>query len=307
MQFLRFLKSRVKRHFKPQDVKSVEDYWTRHVVNPKVFKSSSESLTYLQKRFAEHPLFREFLDLYSGVQGKTVMDYGSGPGDDVIGFLELGEVRKIYGVDVSTRGLSLTRNKIKLHGISNDRVELVHVDDKSPAIPIPSQVLDHIYSQGVLHHTSFPEDILKEFYRVLKPGGTGRIMVYQRESLWLHLYVAYVRMIEGGEFAGMDLLEAFRMSTDGVQCPISRCYSSNEFLTMLKGAGFQAKYLGGYFSNFEVDLFKTKLTEALASPNLAQTHKDFLRQVKSDAHGLPHIDGVYVGVGGSYAIEKPKI
>ena len=54
-------------------------------------------------------------------------------------------------------------------------------------------------------------------------------MVYNRDSVWRHLYVAYERMIlERTPFAGLDVDEAFTRTTDGAECPIARCYAGAE-------------------------------------------------------------------------------
>ena len=97
--------------------------------------------------------------------------------------------------------------------------------------------VDHVNCQGVLHHTSHPEAILAELARVLRPGGTATIMVYNRDSVWLHLYTAYERMIVEGAFAGLDVEEAFARNTDGPDCPISRCYAAEDFLGMCRRRG----------------------------------------------------------------------
>src|SRR5438093_2201698 len=78
----------------------VDTYWTRHTVNSKPFATAAESSAYLDWRFAEYPLFGEFMQLYEGYDGKAILDYGCGPGDDVIGFLTRSQVAHVTGVDV---------------------------------------------------------------------------------------------------------------------------------------------------------------------------------------------------------------
>ena len=67
----------------------------------------------------------------------------------------------------------------------------------------------------MVHHLSDPDAALRELHLVLHPGGTGCVMVYNRDSVWFHLWVAYERMLVEGEFAGASVEEAFRRSTDG--------------------------------------------------------------------------------------------
>ena len=65
---------------------------------------------------------------------------------------------------------------------------------------------------------------------MLRPGGEVRIMVYNRLSLWFHLYTAYVKKVVEGAFAGLTVEEAFTLNTDGEECPISHAYLPDEFL-----------------------------------------------------------------------------
>ncbi len=58
------------------------------------------------------------------------------------------------------------------------------------AFPFEDNSFDIIYSWGVLHHTPDTRRAIEEVYRVLRPGGIARIMVYNRYSvvgyvLWL--------------------------------------------------------------------------------------------------------------------------
>src|SRR5437016_1773300 len=61
----------------------VDRYWTAHTVNSTPFLTPKQSLRYLEGRFAEYPLFREFSGLYGAHVGEVVVDYGCGPGNDL--------------------------------------------------------------------------------------------------------------------------------------------------------------------------------------------------------------------------------
>jgi SAM-dependent methyltransferase len=167
-----------------------------------------------------------------------------------------------------------------------------------------NETVDYINCSGVLHHTSVPQNILKEFYRVLKPHSHACIMVYNRNSLWFHLYTAYDKMIIKNAFPGLSLEEAFSKNTDGEACPISRCYRPEDFLDLCKSAGFQAEFVGGYLSVHELNLLKTLRDEALHDGRLADDHKEFLRSFVYDEHGYPMYKGKHAGIGGTYRLLK---
>jgi ubiquinone/menaquinone biosynthesis C-methylase UbiE len=287
------------------DRNEVDEYWTGHLVNDAPFLTARQSERYLEWRFGEYPLFRELSGLYGEHDGEAVLDYGCGPGNDVTGFAIHTNARRIVGVDVSPSALRLARHRLTLHGVGPDRVELVRLtDDRVARLPFEDATFDFVSSQGVLHHTSDPAAILRELHRVLKPGGTGSIMVYNRDSVWFHLHVAWELLIRDGKWPGRTAAEAFHMSTDGEQCPIANCYRGPEFVAMLQEAGFEARYLGGYLSQWELRAMQESWGYAIVDERLAPEHRDFLRALRYDYNHRPMHGDLHAGVGGTYRIQK---
>jgi len=280
----------------------VDRYWTGHTVNSRAFITARGSERYLEWRFAQYPLFREFSGLYGDHAGETVLDYGCGPGNDVVGFAVHSEARRVIGMDVSDTALRLARHRLALHGIGDERVSLVRLSDRRHEIPLDDASVDFVSSQGVIHHTSDPLAILRELHRVLRPGGTGSVMVYNRDSVWLHLYVAWERQVRDGAWPGMSTLEAFGRSTDGEDCPIALCFSGEEFVALCEQAGFEAEYLGGYLSQHELRALSESWGFAIGDPRLADEHREFLRGLRYDYAHRPMTDGLHAGIGGTYRL-----
>src|SRR5438309_3634919 len=168
----------------------VDVYWGRHTVNAKPFSSAHESEAYLDWRFSEYPLFREFMSLYRDHDEEDILDYGCGPGDDVVGYLTRSKVHHVTGVDVSAKALELAERRLSIHKVDPTRVTLLKTEDSASELPLLTSSIDHINCGGGLHHTSQPTSILREIFRVLTPGGTLNVMVYNRESIWYHRYTA---------------------------------------------------------------------------------------------------------------------
>jgi SAM-dependent methyltransferase len=283
----------------------VDRYWTGHTVNSQPFASAEESERYLQWRFDEYPLFREFSGLYGEHDGETVLDYGCGPGNDVVGFALYSGARRVIGVDVSPTALELAAQRVALHGIDPDRVELIRTSDAQRELGLDDASVDHVSCQGVLHHTTDPDAILGELHRVLRPGGTGSVMVYHRDSVWWHLWTAYDRMVVDGTLAGLDVAEAFRRNTDGPECPISMAYTGGEFIAICERAGFQARFVGGYLARHELERLRTSWADAIVDDRLDTAHRAFLRELTYDVAGRPMHRGFHAGIGGSYRLRKP--
>jgi ubiquinone/menaquinone biosynthesis C-methylase UbiE len=188
--------------------------------------------------------------------------------------------------------------------VNGERVQLIKTSDSAVRISLDDSTIDYLYCEGVLHHTSDPQATLKEFFRIMKPHSRGCIMVYNRNSLWVHLYTAYYKVILQGAFPGMTIEEAFSRNTDGESCPISRCYDSAEFGSMCRQAGFEVEYVGGYFSVLELDMLKQYGEIALRELRLAKEHREFLRNLTLDGRGFPIYRGKHAGIGGVYALSK---
>ena len=203
---------------------------------------------------------------------------------------------RLAGVDVSRASLAEASSRISLHTIA---AELHHVDVQQRPLPFANSSFDLVHCSGVLHHMADPASALEEFRRVLKPGGQCRIMVYNRQSIWYHLYVPYVLQIEEGKFPGLTLDEAFQRSTDGPDCPISRAYSREKFQSLVEPFGFKLVTCGVAVSAWEmVQLPKRHL--ALLDKRLPRESREFLVGLCFDDRSLPTHNGHHAGIDGCY-------
>jgi SAM-dependent methyltransferase len=164
--------------------------------------------------------------------------------------------------------------------------------------------VDYLQCLGVLQHTSDPLSILRELHRVLKPGREARTMVYNRDSVWFHLYTAYVVMVLEGRYPDLSVDQAFERTTDGPECPIARCWRHPDFLSLCGEAGFEGAYLGGFLSRHELDQLARYGEDAMGDERLGAEHREFLAELRYDEDGYPTWRGHHAGVGGSYVLTK---
>ncbi len=282
----------------------VDTYWNHHTLHNRKFVSAKESERHLRWRNDLYPKFLELMDLYGDHTGETILDYGCGPGEDVTGFLLWSNARKVIGMDVSGKALNQLRNRLAYHEIDVRRVELIRIGDAVGQIPLDDASIDWLHCGGVLHHTTHPHDIMKEFARVMKPGAEGRLMLYNRESVMYHLYIAYARLIADKAFPGLTVDQAFTKSTDGPDCPVSEAWPAQRVLDMIGGAGLEGTFRGGYVATDELAWIKAYREAALREPRLAEEHKQFIVELTFDDQGLPMWHGRYAGIGGVYTIRK---
>ena len=100
--------------------------------------------------------------------GQTVLDLGSGGGIDVLlSAKRVGPTGKVYGLDMTDDMLSLARENQRKAGATN--VEFLK--GTIEAIPLPDQSVDVIISNCVINLSADKDAVLREAFRVLKPGG----------------------------------------------------------------------------------------------------------------------------------------
>lgn len=100
--------------------------------------------------------------------GETVLDLGSGGGIDVLlSAKRVGPAGKAYGLDMTDEMLALAEENKRKSGITN--VEFLKGEIEH--IPLPDQSVDVIISNCVINLSADKDAVLREAFRVLKPGG----------------------------------------------------------------------------------------------------------------------------------------
>jgi ubiquinone/menaquinone biosynthesis C-methylase UbiE len=282
-------------------LKGSASYWSVHMVNHETFLNAQESLQHFHWRNAQYPGYIELMPV-SGQDNKFVLDYGCGPGNDLVGFSVYSNPSKLYGVDVSQAALEKAEQRLLLH---NKKPELIQIDEALNTIPIPSSSVDFIHTSGVLHHCADLNKVLKEFERILKPCGELAVMVYNYQSIWLHLYVAWIRQLNLCKYQGLPVLEAFRRTTDGTSCPIAHCYKPDDFLELVSSHGFSGIYKGAAISLTEMKCIERRF-DAIQDRRLAIEHRDFLSTLTFDKHGIPIHGNSVAGIDACYLFRKTK-
>jgi SAM-dependent methyltransferase len=100
--------------------------------------------------------------------GQTVLDLGSGGGIDVLlSARRVGPTGKAYGLDMTDEMLALARENQQKAGVTN--VEFLKGTIEH--IPLPADSVDVVISNCVINLSSDKDAVLREAFRVLRPGG----------------------------------------------------------------------------------------------------------------------------------------
>lgn len=148
--------------------------------------------------------------------GETVLDLGSGGGIDVLlSARRVGPSGKAYGLDMTDEMLALARENQRQAGVEN--VEFLKGEIEN--IPLPDRSVDVIVSNCVINLSGDKDRVLREAFRVLKPGGR----------------LAVSDVVVRGEVP-----DAIRKSIElWIGC-VAGALSEDEYRRKLEAAGFEA-------------------------------------------------------------------
>ena len=167
----------------PPDLKTeVAKFWNAEPCGTRYLSGPSEFEAHARARYQLEPHIPAFAG-FALSSGLRVLEIGVGMGADYEQWRKAGAVAT--GIDLSTASLDQARRRCELSGLNPDLYEA-----DAEHLPFPDESFDVVYSYGVMHHSPSTEQCLQEAWRVLKPGGQARIMLYHHASitglmLWL--------------------------------------------------------------------------------------------------------------------------
>lgn len=300
----KFPKVQIAPAVKSGDRTDVERYWGTHTVWGAPILSEEQSRQQLADLNENRPYKNEYCELLVKRPGKTMLDYGCGTGNHLLGFALNSDADKVIGVDISARALMLARSRLALHDVDPSRQQLIMISDSDPHIPVDDGSVDFVSSLGVIHHVSHPIETLKEIRRLMAPGAYGRIMVYNELGLWVNLQFGYALTVLRDDFPGKTAKEAFESYAD-LGAPIAKCYKPEEFCNICREAGFEADYVGGYYMPGENNLWARYGEKALNDERVPAERREFLKELEINDEGYVTHLGKPAGHGAVYHIVNP--
>jgi len=192
---------------------SVRKYWDAHIHDLDISTHAPGSAGFFadldQYHFEKLHHLPRLID-FDGWRGKAVLDVGCGAGVEVVRFARGGA--RTFGVDVSAQAVNLTRQNLGHHRL---RAGLAVADGER--LPFPDDSFDFIFAHGVAQYAADDRAVVAECRRVLKPGGTVIVQVYNRIS-WLHA-----------------LSKVMKVPLEHEDAPVLKKYSLSEFRALLAG------------------------------------------------------------------------
>jgi arsenite methyltransferase len=188
--------------------------------------------------------------------GETVLDLGSGGGIDVLlSAKRVGPTGKAYGLDMTDEMLALAeRNKAK-SGLTN--VEFLKGEIEN--IPLPADTVDVIVSNCVINLSGDKDSVLRDAFRVLKPGGRFAISdvvvrgeVPQEIRKSMELWVGCV----AGALSETEYREKLTAAGfESVDIEVIRVYDVNDAREFLRTSGIDADAIAPQVQNKFISAF----------------------------------------------------
>ena len=174
-------------------------------------------------------------------EGETVLDLGSGGGIDVLlSARRVGDTGKAYGLDMTDEMLALANENKRRAGAEN--VEFLKGDIEN--IPLPDNSVDVIISNCVINLSGDKARVLREAFRVLRPGGRFAVsdvvvrgyvpsVIRRNMELWIGCVAG---ALEESEFRSL-LAEA---GFEDIDIEPTRVYKAEDAAAFLASAGLDA-------------------------------------------------------------------
>jgi len=140
--------------------------------------------TYTWEHHVVERALKDLLRIMDRPDGRyaVVLDVGCGQGKAFHAMTEHFHPERLIGVDVEPEAMADARAEAARHGLE---VELIEAD--AAATGLPDGSVDLVFCHQTLHHLARQEETLREFQRVLKPGGV--LLLAESTRAYIHSWV----------------------------------------------------------------------------------------------------------------------
>jgi SAM-dependent methyltransferase len=157
---------------------------------------------------------------FADARDKDVLEIGVGMGVDHLEWAKPSP-RSLTGIDLTPRAIELTQARLDAYELTS-RLECGDAEQ----LPFADNSFDIVYSWGVLHHSPDTPRAIGEVYRVLRPGGVARVMIYHYWSI-----TGYLLWLRYGLVAGRSLSDVYAKY---LESPGTKAYTIKEAEVMFR-------------------------------------------------------------------------
>lgn len=204
---------------------AVRDFWNAESCGERYATAGDEALAYRQEtenRYRVEPYILEFAD-FSQFAGKDVLEIGVGMGSDH-SQIALSGPASLTGVDLTERAIGHTTRRFESLGLKS-QLRTANAE----ALPFADESFDAVYSWGVLHHSPDTPRCFEEVWRVLRPGGVAKIVIYHK-----HAPTGWMLWARYGLMRGRPFTPLAKIYADHLESPGTKAYTLKEARELTK-------------------------------------------------------------------------
>jgi SAM-dependent methyltransferase len=240
------------------DLKSkVQEYWNKQACGTEHAASERFTREYFDEierhRYAVAPEIFSFAQ-FTRWRDKRLLEVGVGAGTDFLQWVRAGA--RATGVDLTGEAVEHVRRRLEVYGLSADEVRVADAE----SLPFPDGSFDVVYSFGVIHHTPDTAKALAEIVRVCRPGGTCKVMIYNRYSVVAVLLWAKTALLRGRPWRSLTWCLHHHLESVG-----TKAFTRGEAAAMLRPLPVTNVTIRPYLTVYDRDRDSGRLWAAVAS------------------------------------------
>jgi ubiquinone/menaquinone biosynthesis C-methylase UbiE len=192
-------------------LENIRQYWNDHIHDLEIARHPVGSREFFDEleayRFEKLHYLPRLVD-FDGYGGKKILEIGCGVGTDLVKFA-LGKAL-VTGIDLAETSIQLAKKNFDFHQAKGE-LKIGNGEN----LDFKDNTFDCVYAHGVIQYTVSDRAMIDEIFRVLKPGATAIMMVYNRLS-WLNF-----------------LSRILNVKMEHTDAPVLKKYSRREFSGLL--------------------------------------------------------------------------
>lgn len=192
---------------------SVKDFWDEKSCGEIYATGQSDKEYYESHRKTKYdlePYIFDFAKFHDG-KDKDVLEIGVGMGGDHVEWAK-SSPKSLTGIDLTPKAIEHTKKRLEVYGLSSD-VEVADAEE----LPFDDDSFDLVYSWGVLHHSPNTPQAVNEVFRILRPEGIARIMIYHKYSLTGYMLWARYGLLMGRPFRALRDIYSNHLESPGTK------------------------------------------------------------------------------------------
>jgi ubiquinone/menaquinone biosynthesis C-methylase UbiE len=192
----------------------VFDFWNEKSCGEDAYAHGASLKEQLESQARSRQELEPEIPKFAGLeaaQGKDVLEIGVGMGAEHE-MLARQNPRSLSGIDLTPRAIEFTSKRLALYGLQSN----LRVAD-AENLPFEDESFDFVFSYGVMHHSPDTQQAVNEAWRVLRPGGLARIMIYHRYSMVGYMLWTRYALLRGRPFRSLSDIYAQHLESPGTK------------------------------------------------------------------------------------------